>query len=225
MRKLFAATAVLLAAIMTSGCAALLNSIATNPTFVVPGNIVYNGQTVRLSKSGTCNYKWECDNPANLILTEKDGQAYVTGQLEKDKYGTVSTRVATIKAYNADDETVKPVEVQVDIRRWALMIYDAAGNMVDQLSLAKNTEYTAKMVLMGGASGSRTYHPVEKVYSSMKIGAEEFMSMTFSVNVKSVVKVSQTELTYTFKTPAKATPFEITAKLGAASEFIRCNMK
>ena len=206
MRKLVSFLAVAITAVMVSGCASLLASIATNPSFVVPDGTVYNGQTVRITKSGTCSYAWATSDPTHLPLVEKDGTAYITGHLDKDKYGRYeSSRVATVTASNSGDATVKPIEQQVNIYSWQLAIYDSADKRIeDPLRLARNTQYTAKMVRVGGTSSSPNYVVIPKLYRSMTIGGEELISLNFSMGSSSFAKVGQSELTYTFKTPSSA---------------------
>lgn len=229
MKKFLVIPAVALTALALSGCASLLASIATTPSFVVPDNDVYNGQTVRITKTGTCNYKWETSDATHLPLVEKDGTAYITGHLDKNQYGNYeSSRVAVVKASNKDDDTVKPEEHEVSIYSWHLAVYDAADKRIeDPLKLARNTEYTVKMVRIGGASGNPTYIPVTKLYRSLRIGGEELESLTFTLSSTALTKVGQTELAYTFKTPNKAvtSPVTINAKLGDVTMSLRMAVK
>ena len=229
MKKFLVIPAVALTALALSGCAALLASIATTPSFVVPDNNVYNGQTVRLAKSGTCNYKWETSDPTHLPLVEMDGSAYITGHLDKNKYGQYeSQRVATVKAYNADDDTIKPEEREVYIYSWNLAVYDNTDKRVeDPLNLARNTEYTVKMVRIGGSVSSPVYTPITRLYRSMKVGSEEYESLAFTLSSSALTKVGQTELAYTFKTPNKAvsSPVTINAKLNDVTMSLKLAVK
>ena len=229
MKKFLVIPAVVLTALALSGCAALLASIATTPSFVVSDNTVYNGQTVRIAKTGTCNYKWETSDPTHLPLVEKDGTAYITGRLDKNKYGNYeSSRRATVKAYNADDSSIAPEEHEINIYSWNLAVYDNTDKRIeDPLALARNTEYTVKMVRIGGASGSPTYVPLTKLYRSMKVGAEEYESLVFTLSSSAFTKVGQTELAYTFKTPNKAvsSPVTINAKLNDVTMSLKMAVK
>ena len=151
------------------------------------------------------------------------------GHLDKNQYGNYeSSRLVTVKAYNKDDDTIAPEEQDVHVYSWNLAVYDASDKrMSDPLALARNTEYTVKMVRIGGASGSPNYIPITKLYRSMKIGGEELESLTFTLSSSAFTKVGQTELAYTFKTPNKAvsSPVTINAKLGDVTMSLRMAVK
>lgn len=205
-RLIFAALAV--AALSLSGCAALLSSIATNPSFSVLGDGssegIYDGQTFRITKTGTCNYTWATSDPIQLALKEDGSNAYVTGAL-KDP---AKTYYGKITAYNKDDSTITPVEHDVPVYAWELKLYDAAGNQVtNHTGLQRGNTYVIKMV--------RGSTPVNKLLKGMRISStEETESLDFTNSNSAWKVVSQTGVTCTITVPSSLSSTVITAKLG-----------
>lgn len=198
------------------GCAELLASLANSmaePSFMVPGdNIVYNGQTVKLTNLGTGTYEWSVDKPEFLKLEVKDGSAWVTGKLALNEYKDYDQKTVTVTAKRADDASIKPISREVNVRPWYVTVFDAEGNAVKEKELARGATYTAKMTIRTGAYPF-VYKPVAQVYSTYTMKEQTTQPVTFKVP-SGFTEVENTEVSVTFKTPSKAATGNITAKLG-----------
>ena len=219
MKKLLSFATAAVAVFSLSGCAALLNSISTTPSFSVFGDGssdgIYDGQTFRITKTGTCTYAWASSDPKQLVLTQEGTSAYVTGKLTNPD----ATYYGKITATNANDATVAPVEKEVPVYAWVLKIYDAAGNEVKSPNaLAKNNTYVIKMARKTGTS---SFTPVTKLLKGMRISStEETESLAFSGLASSWKTVSTTPVTMTITTPNSFSACVVSAKLGNVSHSI-----
>ena len=199
------------------GCAEFLASIlnsAASPTFMVPGdNTVYNGQTVRLTKMGSCTYDWSVDKPDYLKLEIKDDNAWVTGVLPLDENNKEYVqKYVKVTAKDANNAEAKPVTEEVYVRPWYVTVFDAEGNAVKEKELQKGTTYTAKMTIRTGTYPF-VYKPVAQVYSTYTLKEQTTQALAFKVP-SGFTEVESSEVSVTFKTPAKAASGNITAKLG-----------
>ena len=199
MKKLILAAGFLLALVSATGCASLMQSLATTPSFTIAGNnAIYDGMTVRITKLGSFQYDWEVSNSELLELQEnEDGSVDITGYLPEGS--TKSARVI-IKAYNATDETIKPVEQTVTILPWTFPVYATPGNWIkNPANLKTYTIYTLKMTTCDA-----TPQVIEKVVQSASLfNGEKTASFKFSIKGSGYKEVDKGDLFLTFRTPSK----------------------
>lgn len=223
MKKLTIFATLAVAAFSLSSCgffSHMANSIANNPEFQVMGDGsnegIYNGQTFRVVKTGSCSYAFESADPAQLKLTTSGSDAYVTGKLKN------SSSSATIKltARNAQVDSIAPVVHEVPVYAWELQVYDVAGSRVsDPKALVRGNTYVIKMVRRGGSSSNPSFTPVPSLRRGLKLSAalagdDETIYLEFAHTNSSYQKLSSTSTTYTLTTPKSSSSCTVSAKLG-----------
>ena len=224
MKKLTLIAALAVAALSLNSCgffSHVANSIANDPEFQVKGDGsnegIYNGQTFRVIKTGTCSYAFESADPSQLQLSTSGSDAYVTGKLKNEKTS------ATIKltAKNAQVDSIAPVVHDVPVYAWELQLYDVAGSRVsDPKALVRGNTYVVKMVRRGGTTSNPSYTPVSTLKGGLSLSAalsgnDETVYLNFSLSNSSYQKISSTSTTYTIQTPAKAATCTVSATLGS----------
>ena len=223
MKKLSILVSVAVAGLLMYSCGFfnyMANSIATQPEFQVKGDGsaegIYNGQTFRAIKTGTCDYAWSSSDPSQLIVKTSGNDAYVTGRLKN----AAQSAYPKLTARNAQIDSIAPVTHEVPVFAWTLKVYDAAGSLVkDPKALVRNNTYIIKMVKIGGSSSSPSYTPVAKLIGGLKISAgDETINLPFTLSNSSYTTISSTSTTYTIQTPAKAASCTVRATLGDFTE-------
>ena len=224
MKKLTILAALALAALSLNSCgffSHIANSIANDPEFQVKGDGsnegVYNGQTFRVVKTGTCSYSWSSADPSQLVLKTDGSDAYVTGKLKN------ASTSATIKltAKNAQVDSIAPVVHEIPVYAWELQAYDVTGNRIsDPKALTRGNTYVIKMVRRGGSSSSPSFTPVAELRSGLNLSAmmsgdDQILNLAFSLSNSSFTKLSSTSTTYTLQTPAKSATCTVSATLGS----------
>lgn len=217
MKKLILAAGFLLALVSATGCASLMQSLATTPSFTIGlNNVLYDGITARVTKVGSFQYDWEVSNSERLEIVEnEDGTTDVTGFLPE---GSNKSSRVIVKAYNATDETIKPVEQTVTILPWTFSVYDAAGNWIkNPANLKPYTIYTLKMTTCDA-----TPQVIEKVVLSASLfNGEKTASFKFSIKGSGYKEVDKGDLFLTFRTPSKPGSATIEADADtAAMDFV-----
>ena len=223
MKKLTILAALAVAALSLNSCgffSHLANSIANDPEFQVMGDGsndgIYNGQTFRVVKTGTCSYAFESADPSQLKLSTNGSDAYVTGKLKNS--GTSAYIKLTAK--NAQVDSIAPVVHEVPVYAWELQAYDVTGNRIsDPKALTRGNTYVIKMVRRGGTTSNPSFTPVAGLRSGLTLSAalsgnDETIYLNFSHSNSAYQKISSTSTTYTIQTPAKSATCTVSATLG-----------
>ena len=224
MKKLTLFAAFAVAALSLNSCgffSSLASSIANNPEFQVMGDGsnegIYNGQTFRVVKTGTCSYSWASADPSQLVLKTDGSDAYVTGKLKNSS----TSAYVKLTARNAQVDSIAPVVREIPVYAWELQAYDVTGNRIsDPKALTRGNTYVIKMVRRGGTSSSPSYTPVADLRSGVNLSAalsgndDGTLYLGFSHSNSSYQKLSSTSTTYTLQTPKASSSCTVSAKLG-----------
>jgi len=131
------------AAILLSGCEAMLNSLVNEPLFSA-GDEWYDGQTYQIVKISACSYEFEEDSEYVTLKENSEGKMIATLKMWDDIFGLGQESSVRITARNADDPEVEPYTVEVRLKPWRLAIYDKDNNIVDKMTAGQ--EYSIVMV-------------------------------------------------------------------------------
>lgn len=135
-----------------SSCQAVLDTITNSPIFFVP-ETMYDGQEFQITRLSTCKYKWyvnsDCFTIKEITIGNDPHIAIGTADLTPNagKY-----KVVTITAVNPDKADESPVEKEVRVMPWSLVVCDMSGNSISNPNtLQAGTKYQIR------AEGSPEY--------------------------------------------------------------------
>lgn len=134
--------------ILFSGCEQVLDTITNTPSFYIPDKL-YDGQEYRLTRLSTCKYEWSVDSPC-IEIKKTDGEVAIA-YTDLAIVGNKAT-VVKITAKNPDKADEPPVEEEVRVMPWSLVVCDMSGNSISNPNtLQAGTKYQIR------AEGSPEY--------------------------------------------------------------------